>query len=200
MAQRIVYFDLETGGLDPKHPDIQLAAVATEDMVEVDFFEAKILFDEAAADPAALKINSYDAATWQKEAKPERAVVDAFSSFLRKHATVELISKRTGKPYKVARLAGHNVLSFDAPRLSAMFKRHDMFLAADSYRPLDTMQLALWSATALGTEPENYKLSTLCHTFGIDTAGAHDALADVRMCVTLTRALLARVAQAGGVA
>lgn len=200
MAHRVVYFDLETGGLETKHPVIQLAAVATDALVEVESFEAKIRFDEASADPAALAINSYDAAVWAKEAKPEREVVDAFSAFLRRHATVELISKRTGRPYNVARLAGHNVLGFDAPRLLAMFKRHDVFLAADAYRPLDTLQLSLWCATTLGVEPAKFTLSAMCEAFGVDATGAHDALADVRMCVKLTKSLLDRVAQAGQIA
>jgi len=144
MTHRVVYFDLETAGLDPAHADIQLAAVATEDFVEVDSFEAKIVFDLKAADPEALKINSYDEAVWRKEARPERDVVKRFASFLSQHATIEKMSKKTGNPYRVAWLAGHNIASFDVPRLSAMFKRHDRFLGAEIFRPLDTMQLAWW--------------------------------------------------------
>ena len=193
MTQRIVYFDLETGGLDTRHPDIQLAAIATEDLVEIDVFEAKIEFDAAKADPEALKINSYDEKRWQKQAQPERIVVATFAAFLNKHATLERVAKGSGRPYKVARLAGHNVLSFDAPRLLALFKRHGAFLPADAFRPLDTLQLASWSAARLGIEPTNYKLSTLCETFGIDTAGAHDALADVRMSLDLTRTLFEKL-------
>lgn len=196
MAQRIVFFDLETGGLDAKHPDIQIAAVATEGLVEIDVFEAKIQFDERAADPVALKINSYDPKLWKKDARPERDVVAAFGSFLKKHATLERTAKANGRPYQVARLAGHNVLTFDTPRLSALFKRHGAFLPADTFRPLDTLQLAYWSAVKLGLEPSNFKLATLCETFAISAAGAHDALADVRMCVALTRALFERLGEA----
>jgi DNA polymerase III epsilon subunit-like protein len=196
MNQRIVYFDLETGGLDAKHPDIQIAAIATEGTVEVDVFEAKIQFDERAADPEALKINSYDAKLWQKEAQPERVVVAAFAAFLNKHAALERIAKGSGRPYKIARLAGHNVLSFDAPRLSALFKRHGAFLPADTFRPLDTLQLASWSAVRLGIEPTNFRLSTLCETFALSSVGAHDALADVRMSFGLARILFERLAVA----
>ena len=197
MAQRIVFFDLETGGLDARHPDIQIAAVATEGLVEVDVFEAKIQFDARAADPEALKINSYDAKLWQKEAQPERVVVAGFATFLNKHATLERTAKGSGRPYQVARLAGHNVLGFDAPRLNTLFKRHGVFLPADTFRPLDTLQLAYWSAAKLGLEPSNFKLATLCETFAISAEGAHDALADVRMCVALARALLERLGSTG---
>ena len=92
---RVVYFDLETGGLGENHPDIQIAAIATEAFTEIEAFEAKIQFQEELADREALRLNSYDPAVWKKEAKPEPVVVDEFSAFLRRHSTVEMISKRT---------------------------------------------------------------------------------------------------------
>ena len=59
-----MFFDLETGGLDDRHPTIQIAAIATEAFVEVASFEAKISFDPKCADPAALAMNHYDARVW----------------------------------------------------------------------------------------------------------------------------------------
>jgi hypothetical protein len=173
--------------------------VATEGFEEVDAFEAKIAFDVSAADPGALEMNCYDEATWRREAKPEAAVVSAFSRFLDKHATLERVSK-AGKAYRVAALAGHNIAAFDVPRLSAMFKRHGRFLAADCYRPLDTMHLAWWCSMGGGFEVPNFGQLTLCSTLGIDASGAHDALADVRMCVQLARALHERFPRVGDAA
>ena len=71
-----------------------------------------------------------------------------------------------------------------------MFARHDAFLPADPFRPLDTLQLALWHFSQCDAEPENYKLGTLCAFFGIDASGAHDALVDVRLNVELARRVL----------
>jgi len=185
---KIVFFDLETAGLTAAHPDIQLAAVATEQYEEVDCFEAKIRFERELADPEALKLNSYDPAVWEREAQDERDVVAQFSAFLRKHADLEMVSQRTGRPYQVARLAGHNAATFDAPRLQRMFRRHQAFLPA-SFQVLDTLQLALWHGAQPGAAFRSYKLSVLCSELGIDSAGAHDALADVRMCAKLAKAL-----------
>lgn len=61
-AQKIVFFDLETSGLDPKsHAIIQIAAVAVTmpDMEIVGRYEAKIKFSAAKADPVALTGNVY---------------------------------------------------------------------------------------------------------------------------------------------
>ena len=189
MTHRIVFFDFETAGLEPTHEPIQLAAVATESFVEVDAFEAKVVFDESLADPEALAANHYDPAIWREQAKPEAVVVREFARFLDKHATIEKTAKSSGKPYRIAWLAGHNIAKFDVPRLDEMFKRYGQFLAADIFRPLDTMQLAHWHALATGASESTFGLTALCERFDIDTSGAHDALADARMCVKLAQRL-----------
>lgn len=195
----IVFLDLETGGVEPERPNIQLAAVAMSDKLdaEVGVFEQKIQFDEAAASPEALRINCYDPAVWKENAVGEMVAAGTFASFLREHATVEMISK-AGKPYRIARLAGHNVASFDCPRLVAMFKRYDLFLPGTAYQPLDTYQRALWyfaerrcTSDQPLNQPANMKLATLAEWFGVVSYGAHDALADVRMCVAIARAMRA---------
>lgn len=191
----VVYFDIETGGIEPERPNIQLAAVAMSDDLNVELaaFETKIAFEEMDASPEALRINSYDAAVWKEHAVSERIAAGTFASFLREHATVKMTSK-AGKPYRIARLAGHNVASFDCPRLIQMFKRYELFLPGTAYQPLDTYQRALWyfaERTTGAPQPANLKLATLAAYFGFDCDGAHDALADVRMCVAIARAMRA---------
>lgn len=182
-----IYFDFETGGVELHHPDIQLAAVAVDAAwTELQAFQMKIQFDEAKADPEALKINHYDPAVWAKEAQPEALVVARFSQFLNRHKSIEMIS-RAGRPYSVARLAGHNAATFDGPRLKAMFQRHAQFLPAHPL-VLDTCQRALWHAQETGFTHENFKLPTLCRDFGIPLK-AHEALADVRGCIALAKSL-----------
>ena len=108
MTGRIVFFDVETSGLDPNvHEVIQLAAIAVEadGLGEIERFEAKVQFDVSKASPEALEINSYNVEAW-RSAKPRPMVVGQFSNFLRQHSTVQQISRRTGRPYNVAQLAG----------------------------------------------------------------------------------------------
>lgn len=182
-----VFLDLETGGTESHHPDTQIAAIAVSPAwEELDHFEAKIQFDEAACDPVALDVNSYDADTWTRCAIPEAAALGTFCAFLKKHATVQMTSKRTGRPYQVARIAGHNIATFDVPRLRRMAARNgDVFLPAAWWYPLDTLQLALWHFSARDDAPKNFQLSTLAAHFGVATDGAHDALADVRLSMAV---------------
>lgn len=194
MSDRIVFIDLETGGVESHHPDIQLAGVAVGlDLAEVERFEAKIQFDVAKCDPEALELNAYDANEWLHFARPERVVVSEFAAFLRKHSRLERVSK-AGKPYKIARVAGHNIRTFDGPRLLRMFERHGEFLPAAWYWPLDTMELALWFYNCVAKpEPENYRLETLAAQFGIyfpESGKAHDALGDCLATVALARRIL----------
>jgi DNA polymerase III epsilon subunit-like protein len=190
----LVIFDLETGGVEPQHPDIQLAAlVLDEGDREAGAFHARIQFNESLCDPEALKMNSYDRDLWANEALPERIVVAQFARFLEPYRSIERTSKRTGQPYTIAKLAGHNVQRFDGPRLRAMFKRHDQFLAADSYGALDTWQRALWWFQETGERPPaSFTLSTLCDYFGIEAPdGTHDARADVALTAQLIKRLRA---------
>lgn len=186
-----IFFDTETAGTSDEHATIQIAAVAVRDWQEVGVFEAKLRFDEAQADPEALALNHYDRAVWEREALVEGVALLRFASFCRGHAEVEKVSARTGNPYRIARLAGHNVVSFDAPRLVAAFKRSGAFLPAAAYECLDTLHLARWMAHRNGFSPKSFKLADLCEHFGIALgAEGHDALADVRATVVLARELL----------
>jgi DNA polymerase III epsilon subunit-like protein len=188
-----IFFDLETGGVEPRHPNIQLAAVAMKDGVEVESFEAKIAFAENACEPEALRLNGYSREKWVG-ASSEAVVACVFDEFCKRHADLELVSKRTGKPYTVARLAGHNVSAFDVPRARAMMDRAGVrFWRACWWYPLDTYARAIWHFEERGLAwPENFQLQTLARVFGIQAQGAaHEALADVRLCVLLARTLAA---------
>ena len=184
-----VWLDTETAGVEDHHATIQIACVVERDWQEIATFEQKIRFDATKADPAALALNHYDAKTWEREAVGEGAAVALLGDFLRSHAEIEKRSK-AGNPYRVARLAGHNIASFDAPRLMAAFKRHGAFLPAAIFETLDTLHLSRWHALRLASQPENFKLPTLCAHFGIPNPDAHDALADVRSCIAIARAIL----------
>lgn len=183
-----VFFDLETGGVEMRHPVIQLAAVAVDDdWNESSAFEQKIAFDIDACDMEALRLNHYTPEAW-KDAVVREAALARFVSWLRPYQSLSLLSKRTGNPYSVAKLAGYNALTFDLPRLKAMFGAE--FTPWDP-RVRDVLQRALfWFDEHPETpKPENFKLATVAEMFGIASDGAHDALADARMSAALAKAL-----------
>lgn len=203
---RIVFFDVETSGLDPKyHEIIQIAAVAVDadNFDEIATFASKVKFDASLASEDALAVNSYDPGVWQREAVPTLQARGEFDNFLREHATVRMVSKRTGRPYKVAQLAGHNAATFDMPFLRAWFDRRPSEFLPAAFLVLDTLQLAMWAAQCplapiipAGAEfrrsvPTNFKLGTLCEYLGVDLGDdAHDAVNDVRATVAIAREYL----------
>lgn len=187
----LVFFDFETGGLEPFRPNIQLAAIAVApDWSELEAFEAKIAFNESDAAPEALKVNHYDPIVWKEKAKPINEVVFSFDEFLGRHKSVECISK-AGRGYTVARLVGHNAATFDKPRLDTAFKDAGMFLQAHP-QVLDTLQLALWHFRGRDGQPKNYRLSTLAEWFKLPVCQAHSALHDVRLAIGVAKAMEAK--------
>lgn len=196
----LIFFDLETGGLKwwphrlagrliPMNPIIQIAAIAVDEktFTELEVHEQKIAFNPEHADPEALGMNSYEERLWKKEAVSEEVARLAFDRFLRRHASVQKISRR-GDPYQIASLAGHNAAAFDLPFLRTWFERAELFLPA-AFQVLDTMILARIYASVTGRQFDNYKLSTICEALGV-APGTHDALADVRATTEIAQELL----------
>ena len=190
--KKTVFFDLETGRLTPGvHPITQFAAIAVDEHFQtLEELELKIIFDVGECTDDALKVNSFDPEIWEKQAIDPRAAMVTISSFLNRHKTVKLISKR-GKPYYVALMAGHNAANFDGPFLQQWYRKADEFLPG-YFRVLCTSQLAQWHFYNHPEPPKDMKLGTLCRHFGIDLPEheAHDALADVRANVRLAQFLV----------
>ena len=185
----IVFWDYETGGLDRHHPNIQLAAVAVDDNFnELEAYEAKIQFDVRDAEPKALEIVNYMPEAWV-DAKPERQVMREFLALLERHRTERRISPRTGNEYFVARLAGHNVVAFDKPRLEDMWRRHfpGKFFPAD-HRCLDTLQRIIWWAFERRMNVKSFTLGASLELLGIQAQGPlHDALWDCRASIAIAK-------------
>jgi DNA polymerase III epsilon subunit-like protein len=192
-SQKVIFFDLETAGLNPrKHPIIQLAAIAVdEELSPLEAFEVKIQFDLRRADKSSLRKNHYHPGRWAAKALPPREAAEGFAEFLRRHATFPMLSAE-GKVYHVAQLVAHNA-SFDGPFLQAWFEKLRLYLPA-RYQVACTMQRAIWffNEHPERLRPDNWKLATLCQHFGLEfhAADAHEALADVSATVRLYGALL----------
>lgn len=198
VAEKIIFFDIETGGLHFESPIIELAAIAVEagTYQEIDTIDMKIEF--STKDPhvsmEALGVNKFSAEVWEKWSILKEDAAIKFAHFLREHAAVAKRSS-SGNEYTVAKLAGHNAQSFDSPLVLNWFKKHgpgnekgkDPFFPALRLT-LDTVQLAdwfFWTNPSL-PQPENLKLETLAEYFGLSQPD-HSALNDTRATVELAR-------------
>lgn len=187
----LIVFDTETGGVTPDKPTIQLAAVAYNEInwAECACFEAKLKFNESDADRAALDMNHYDPLVWAKEAITNAEALKKFDSWSKPYRSMEMISQRTNRPYYVGKLAGYNALTFDLPRLQALYSGQ---FFPFSYQVRDILQRVLFYFDEHKVAPPaNFRLSTVCEYFNISAAGAHDALTDVRLAAALLRRLRA---------
>lgn len=204
-APRIVFFDLETGGLDPRrHPILQIGAVAVGAWLErIESFEVKVRFNRKTANRKSLRKNHYQPGIWAREAVEPRDAARMFAKFLRRHATTPMLAA-DGAPYYVAQLAAHNA-TFDGSFLQAWYAKLNLYLPAERH-VLCTMQRAMWlfRERADLPRPRNFKLATLCEYFGVPlhAAAAHEALADVEATASLYRRMqrqtaAAELAQAG---
>lgn len=187
--ERLIFVDIETAGLEIWRPIIQLAAVAVDSQLnELEQFNERIKFRFKDADRKSLRKNSYDARVWRELARSERDVAERFDRFLRRHATVDLVSAK-GRTYQVAQLVAHNA-NFDGQFLKAWFDRLELYSPA-SPRVLCTLQKAMWlfEEDKSLSPPVDFKLGSLCQYFGVRLTAeqAHDALFDVRATVELYR-------------
>lgn len=195
MNETIIYFDLETDSTAEDCQIIQIAAVAVDpDGNELGGYAARVQFDPEKSDQKALEINHYHPQLWEDAIPPAQAV-EEFARFLDKFKWVTQVSKRSGKPYKVARLGGYNAVGFDMPRLRRMFAQQGAFLPAHP-RALDVLQLADWYFQINPNEkPESTKLETVCTALGcpIPEGEAHNALIDARYTARLAQRLKERM-------
>jgi len=189
-AERIVFADIESIGLDPNGPIRQIAAVAVDDMLrEVEAFDVKVAVDWRRIRAWRQRPRSSPPTpSFTSETEPAQR----FAEFLSRHATLDVLTAR-GTTLRVAQLAAHHA-AHDGPFLQAFFARNRRFYPGD-YRMLCTVQRAQWffqEHDGLVT-PADFKLATLCEYFRVPFPAAtrHDALVDVRATLALYREILA---------
>lgn len=192
----IVWFDLETGGLNPHHHQItQIAAIATSGDVELREvgrpFQAKVCLVPGRSTKEALELQGYDETTWAKEATSIDAAMRQFVDWCRPFG-VERIGGQSGKSYTAASVGGYNV-QFDADFLRATADRLKLWLPLTIWTGgmFDVLQFVKWVGMMDGEEPVSKKLTDVCEHYGIPFVGdAHTAIGDVRATIALARALL----------
>lgn len=142
----------------------------------------------------------YHPGVWAQEAREPKEVAKQFAQFLRRHATVSVLSNK-GERYEVAQLVAPNA-AFDWPFLIEWYERLGVHLPAKRHL-LCTLQLALWHFAKAAEPPStNCQLATLCAHYGVPfhAAKAHDALGDATATVQSYRALSSRLILPGGLA
>lgn len=196
-TQRLIWLDLETGGVDPVcHQITQVGAMAT---LGLDFdtvsgderYEQKMQLVEGRYTEEALKVQGHTEERWA-EAIQTPAMLDEFGRWCSLH-THQTISKK-GSKYQVAHLAGFN-LRFDCDFLNATCKRNGSgergyWLPISKWRGgwIDVLDLALWVRAMHGHNYDDMKLETICKYYGIPIE-AHDALGDVKATIELAKVL-----------
>ncbi len=190
----VCFIDLETGGREPRHPTIQVGAIAVDiardGWPECGRFEAKVRFDPELCEPEALALNHYDEQVWAREAIGPSEVLRKLDVWFRNgKQTLELISQ-SGNPYRVAKVAGHNIAKFDLPRLERLWR--EKFKPFAAWRPLDTLVRAAWQFDFghQGPKPDGLSLGALCEFYGIEHGGAHEALADILATIEVAKRLV----------
>jgi len=176
MFKKILWFDTETTGLDPKkHSIIQFAAIIEEggqvkDEINIKFAPIK----GTEIDKCALELTG----TTREELDARPSAVDAYYQILRFLNTYCNQFDWKDKYYP----AGYNV-QFDLEFLQALFmkcggSRYGIGLFIN-WRRLDPLPVLYLMDYSNKISLPNYKLGTVCEHFGIEI-NAHDALSDVR--------------------
>lgn len=175
----LIFYDLETSGLDfDKHEIIQISAI---DAATGDSFNELLDFDIKRADKTALEKNSYDEKLWDEKSVPQELGLRRFAKFVQDHAHLKFESRK----YKLAAMAGYNVLGFDKFFVDRSFRRHEIFFPGD-YRMFDIYPLVLWKYPGL----ETYSLEAMCKLLNIGHEELHDSLEDVKATIELAKIVL----------
>jgi len=183
--QNYLFIDLETGGLYPKqHCILQVAAVITDLNFKIQgYFMSYVKpHPELEVTKEALAINQL---VWEdlQRAPQENTVASALHNF------ASLVGH-------AGRFAGYNC-QFDLEFLSLMWQRHN--IATVPYQ-VPWLDIYTASKSILGNNLglPNFKLASVANYFGVNAAGAHDALEDLFMTIEIARRLKAMMEKENG--
>jgi DNA polymerase III subunit epsilon len=166
MEPNILFFDLETSGLDPKRHGIIQAAWIVEAQGEIiaeKSFDVALLPEDDVT-PKALSINKF---TLERITKGHNLVFVLNALKVDTSGFVPVIP------------CGHNV-QFDISFLIEAGRKTGTFLGSiDFHKTIDTLSVYRWLDFVNKHNFQNHKLETLCEYYHIPLK-AHDALEDVR--------------------
>ena len=179
-----LFCDTETGGFSPdKHSVLSVALIGVRDGIILGEQEWQIRQPPICAEPQALAINGVNV---NAPGLTHKEFQDAYWEKMN-----EWFFKEGYDPEIRPRIAGHNV-QFDLKFLRKALEERSYGFVYDW--TIDTQKLAKEMAKNGLINPENFKLSGLCGTFGIElnkNDKFHGALADVRQTVKLYEKLKA---------
>lgn len=179
---KILAFDTETGGLDPKEASLLTAyfEVIDSNFNTLDKLSLKIMPDDGVikANPQALAVNKIDIQKHKTEAITYSEAKKLLTSFLSKHSS---------KYDKLIPLA-HNI-DFDLGFVQEHLLSKQSWELYNSYRKLDTANLANFFKL-VGWFPEGQKmaLGDLAKSLEVEFQGdAHTAEADVGVMIQVLK-------------
>jgi len=174
--EKIAYFDVETGGVDPhQHGLLQIAMILEIDglIEEQDSWFVRP-YPQDKIDPEALEINGIEAGQFDTFRDPRELLTDVILPMLARHVDrYERTDKFTP--------AGYNV-RFDIDFLRQWFVKggEKYYGSYFNYRFVDPLPLLYWLCLERRIVLPDYKLVTVCNHLGIEIVNAHDAMADIR--------------------
>lgn len=172
-AKKLLYFDVETTGLNPVvHDIIQLSGIIEYDGKKVDGFNFNIRpSDFDVIDAKALEVNG-------KTVEELKNYPDASEIYFKLLQVFEAHINRYDKSDKFIPVAYNG--KFDMDFLVAFFMKHEdqYFGSWLSWDLIDPMAIARYFFIMNNIPIENFKLSTVCDYFNIPLI-AHDAMNDI---------------------
>lgn len=184
--KKFLCFDIESTGLIPGYHEIhQLSGIICYGNEEVDSFEFNVKpehDDRISEDALAICGITKDHFLFSMPMK------DLHPRLIMKVADH---IDRYNKDDKLV-LVGQNCIKFDTPHLEALFgyANDKYFGSFFDRRQFDTLRVAHALHCAGVLDLENFKLETLCKTFGVKLSDAHDSTADCRATWEIAKILM----------
>ena len=180
---KILYFDTETTGIDPKaNAMVQISGMIEIDGVIKETFDIKMRPGEKdVIDPKALEVigkTKEEIMTYQSAEDARKQLTVMFSKYVDKFDRKDKFTP-----------AGYNV-KFDIDFLHNLFlKCGDAYFGSwVAWQGVDVLALIYYMKYLGAIELPNYKLETVCKYFEVEIK-AHDALADI----TATKQVLEKI-------
>ena len=165
------WFDVETGGLDPKRDAIlQIAGMIVVDGKVVEIFNYLLKPMEGKnVDPKALEINKIDPSCGQEPEAVYSQLLGLLDTYVSKYNKQDKFH-----------IFGYNG-NFDANFLRQFFADNgNEFFGSYFWSPvIDVMTYAGIKLMPERRNMLNFKLGTVCEHLGIELEGAHNALSDI---------------------